>query len=108
MSLDKVSAALKLLSEDAKGILALDTRIPCPCDHNAQHDTSWKSVRENLVEKHLLGQTAVTDSLLVPGSVTAPCYDPILFEQLTGYLIKWAALCTQDASSPSSVDAYVW
>ena len=46
------------------------------------------------------------DDLLEQGCCNPPCYDPILFEQLTGDLIKWAAFCTQVAASSSGVDAY--
>ena len=46
------------------------------------------------------------DSLLESDSIDAPCYDPVLFEQLAGDMIRWAALCTHGATSPSGVDAY--
>ena len=49
---------------------------------------------------------AAADALLKPGCCNPPCYDPILFEQLTGDLIKWAALRTHGAAGPSGVDAY--
>ena len=104
MSVGKVSAALKLLSEDVKGgVLSLDSRIPC-----GHGDTLSRSVKDILVEKHPPGQVAVTESLLESGCVDALCYDPILFEQLTGDLIKWAALRTHGAAGPSGVDAYAW
>ena len=38
--------------------------------------------------------------------IDAPCYDPVLFEQLTGDLVRWAALHTYSAAGPSGVDAY--
>ena len=44
---------------------------------------------------------AAADTFLESGYVDPPCYDP---EQLTGDLIKWAALCTHD----SGVNAYAW
>ena len=50
--------------------------------------TLSKSVRDILAEKHLPGQVAAADTLLESGYVDPPCYDPILFEQLTGDLIK--------------------
>ena len=40
-------------------------------------------------------------------SLDAPCYDPVLFEQLTGDLIRWATLHTHHAAGPSSVGACV-
>ena len=34
-------------------------------------------------------------------------YNPILFEQLTGALIKWESLRTHGAAGPSGVNAYI-
>ena len=53
----------EFLSTDAKGIMPLNSKIPCGQDGDS--DTVWKSVRGVLVEKHPSGQAAVTDSLLV-------------------------------------------
>ena len=86
--------------------MSLDSQIPCGPDSNG--DTwSW-SVKEILIEKYPFGREAAVECLLEPGCIDAPCYDPILFEQLTGDLIKWAALRTQGAAGPSGVDAYAW
>ena len=106
MSLGRVAAALKFLSEDAKGILPLHSKIPCGPDGNG--DTVWKSVKDILAEKHPPACAAVTESLLESDSIVAPCYDPVLFEQLTGELIRWAALRTHGAAGSSGVDAYAW
>ena len=103
--LSKVTAALKLLSTDAKGVLPLNSKIPC--GQNGV-DAVRKSVREILVEKHPPGRAAVSDTLLESDGADAPCYDPVLFEQLTGDLIRWAALHTHGAAGPSGVDAYAW
>ena len=81
----KVTAALKLLSTNAKSILPLNFRIPCGQDGSG--DTAWKSVRDLLAEKHPPTLEAVTESLLKSDSIAAPCYEPVLFEQLTGNLI---------------------
>ena len=99
MLVGKVSASLKLLSDNINGsILLLDSQIPCGPDSNSG---TWShSVKEILIEKHPLGREAAAVCLLEPGC--------ILFEQLTGDLIKWAALHTQGAASPSGVDDYVW
>ena len=48
-------------------------------------------VRDILAQKHPQGQLAPADTLLGPGCCNHSCYDPILFDQLTGELIKWAA-----------------
>ena len=108
MSLGKVTAPLKLLSTYAKDILLLNYKIPC--GQNCNGDTAWKSVRDILAENHPPACAAVNDSLLGSDNIDAPCYDPVLFEQLTGYLIRWAgvALCTHGTAGPSGVDAYAW
>ena len=99
----KVSAALKFIAEDSRGgVLSLDSQVPC------NGGTTSKSVRDILAEKHPPGRMAATDTLLDSGRSDPPCYDPILFEQLTGDLIKWAALHTHGAAGPSGVDAYAW
>ena len=55
----------------------------------------------------------VVDRLMSLGKVSAALKilsedTNFLFEQLTGDLIKWAALCTHGAAGPSGVDAYAW
>ena len=105
MSLGKVTAALKFLSTDAKGVLSLNFKIPC--GHGGNGDTAWKSVRDILAEKHPPACAVVIESLLESDSIVAPYYDPVLFEQLTGDLIRWAALRTHGAG-PSGVDANAW
>ena len=52
----------------------------------------FKSVQEILSDKHPSAQPASADSLLEPDSVRAPLFDPVLFDSLTGDLIKLAAL----------------
>ena len=61
MKLGKVTAALKLFSTDAKGIMSLNSKIPCGQDGDG--DAVRKSVRDILAEKHPPGQAAVSDSL---------------------------------------------
>jgi len=61
-----------------------------------------------LIEKHSLGHKAVAECVLEPGCVNVPCFDPVIFEQLTGDLIKWAALHTHGAASSSGVDVHAW
>ena len=90
VTLGNATAAFKLLSADAKGILPLNSKIPCGQDGDG--DAAWKSVRDILAEKHPPGRAAVSDSLLESDNIDAPCYDPVLFEQLTDDLIRWTAL----------------
>ena len=55
--------------QTAKGIMPLNSKIPCGQDGDS--DTVWKSVSNVLVEKHPPGQAAVTDSLLEFDSIDA-------------------------------------
>ena len=82
----KVTAALILLSTDAKGNFPPNLKVPCGQDGDG--DAVQKSVRDILADKHPPDQAAVSDSLLESDSIDAPCYDPVLFEQLTGDLIR--------------------
>ena len=41
-------------------------------------------------------------------SVNATCYDPVLFEQLTGDLIKWVTFHAHGAAGLYGMDAYAW
>ena len=86
--------------------MTLNSKIPCGQD--GEVDAVRKSVRDILAEKHPPGWAAVSDSLLESDSIDTPCYDPILFEQLNGDLIRWVALHTHGAAGPSGVDAYAW
>ena len=104
IKLGKVTAAPKFLSTDAKGILPLNSKIPCGQD--GEVDAVWKLVRDILAEKHPPGWAAVSDSLPESDSIDTPCYDLVLFEQLNGDLIRWAALHTHGAAGPSGVDTY--
>ena len=47
-----------------------------------------------------------SDSLLESDSIDAPCYDLILFEQLTGDLVRWTTLCIHSAADISGMDTY--
>ena len=62
MKMGKVTAALKLLLTDAKGILPFNSIIPCGQDGNG--DVVQKSVRDILAKKHPPGRAVVSDSLL--------------------------------------------
>ena len=81
-----------------------------PCGVNSCGSSIFKSVQEILSDKHPSVQPASADSLLQVelDSVRAPLFDPVLFDSLTGDLIKLAALRTQGAANPSGVDAYSW
>ena len=106
MSEGKVSMALRLLTKNSKGgVLSLDSMIPCGVDSSGE--PVLRTARDDLLEKHPIGKPANTTTLLNPPS-QATCYDPILFESLTGDVVKWASLHTHGAAGPSGVDAYAW
>ena len=107
MSQGKVRPALRLLSNSAQGgVLSLDTLIPCGLDPSGS--PLWRSAKDVLLDKHPSGCPATQDSLLDPAIFPPSFHDPILFEQITGDLIKWAVLHTSGAAGPSQVDAYAW
>jgi len=107
MSMGKVSAAVKLLSQSAKGdVLSLDSQIPCGVDSSGS--AIFKSVKNTLSDKHPPAKAASVESLLECDSVRALVFDPVLFDSLTGDLIKVVALRTQGAAGSSGVDAYSW
>ena len=107
MSMGKISAAVKLFSADARGgVLSLDSQIPCSLDEAGCPLT--QSVNDILTDKHPPARMAVPESLLSSDNANAPSYDPILFDRLTGDIIKLAAFHTQGAAGPSGVDAYSW
>jgi len=70
MSEGKVSAALKLLSDNIEGgILSLDSQVPCRLDSN--DGTLSKTVKEILVDKYPPGYKAAAEYLLEPGCVNS-------------------------------------
>ena len=82
----------------------LESQISCGLD-KAGCSVS-QSVKDILVDKHPPAREAVPESLLSSDNIDVPSFDPILFECLTGDMIKLAAFHTHVASGPSGVDAY--
>ena len=106
MSEGKVSMALRLLSEKSKGgVLSLDSSIPSGFDSSGKQ--LFRTVREILMEKHPAAIPA-SPSILLDSSSETQHYDPIIFDFITGDLIKKASLNTHGAAGPSGVDAYAW
>jgi len=93
--------------QSTKGdVLSLDSKVPYGV--NSCGSSIFKSVQDILSGKHPSAQPASADALLKPDSVRVPLFDPVLFDCLTGDLIKLAARQTQGAAGPSGVDAYSW
>ena len=120
LSEGKVGAALRLLTVTHKGgVLPLDSAFEIlHLIHNIRYrkefhqgDSSgnplFKTTKEILQEKHPQGRVATQDSLLDPSSGD-PCFVPILFDQLDGCVIRWAAFHTHGAAGPSGIDAFAW
>ena len=106
MSEGKVNMALRLLAEDSKGgVLLLDSSIPSGTDSSGNQ--SFHSVRDILFDKHPHGRAAAPHVLL-DCTTEKPCYDPVIYQCLTGDVIKRAAIHTHGAAGPSGVDACAW
>jgi len=97
---------LRLLSEDSNGgVLSLDSMIPCGVDSSG--NTVHCTARDILLEKHLSAKSVISD-VFIDSSSDTPQFDAIIFDCLTGDLIKRAALNTHGAAGLSGVDAYGW
>ena len=106
MSEGKVSMALRLLTKDSKGgVLSLGSMVPCGLDSSGQ--PIFRTAKDVLLEKHPCSAPSKPSVLLDPSMQTS-CYDPILFECLTGDVIRWALRHTHWAAGPSGVDPYCW
>jgi hypothetical protein len=102
----KVHQAVRLISiADKRGLLSLDALIP---DVDSNGNAIWKTTREILLEKHHEGKTPLPETLLSDTEFEQTCFDPIIFERLTGESIKQAAMRTNGAAGPSGVDAFGW
>ena len=94
----KVNSAIRLLdSSPAGGVL----RLIDSCGGGNQ------TVRDCLIDKHPPAQS-VDPSMIVPVSPNFDDFHPIIFDSITGSLIKSIALSTQGAAGPSWADAADW
>ena len=84
MSIFWIQYQPKMRSEKG-GVLSLDSMSPCGMDSSGE--PVFHTARDILLEKHPIGKPANTTTLLDPPSQT-PCYDPIIFESLTGDVVK--------------------
>ena len=102
----KVHQAFRLISNAKKGgVLSLNASL-CSTDDNG--NAYWKTTKDVLLEKHPEGKVPVPESLLCEQQADETCFDPIIFERITGESIKQAAMRTNGAAGPSGVDAYGW
>ncbi len=84
-----IHAAITLITEQGKGGVMPLTQQVCAA----------------LQEKHPAAQPADSIALI---SGEPPQVNPIIFEAVTGDVVRKAALATQGAAGPSMADAYVW
>ena len=92
----KVRAALRLLMDnDSGGPLSLDNIF------------DNKSVREILLEKHPNGNPMDSSAITLPEFPTQEPH-PVIFDQITGSLIRSVAFQMEGAAGPSNVDSYAW
>ena len=102
MSAGKVKAALRILSANKRGrVIGLDEAVPLNC---AEGD-STVPVRDVLESKHPKAQSVYPEALVSPQA--RPTH-PVIFERLTGTLIRSVALQCQGAAGPSGLDASSW
>ncbi|CAB4045801.1 Hypothetical predicted protein, partial [Paramuricea clavata] len=97
----KVHQAVRLIS-------IADKRDALIHDVDSNGNAIWKTTREILLEKHPEGKTPIPETLLSDTEFDQTCFDPIIFERLTGESIKQAAMRTNGAAGPSGVDAFGW
>ena len=69
-------------------------------------DTSGKTVRDVLEEKHPDPKPAHPEALL--GDADNDSFHPAIFDNITAESIRAAALHTQGAAGPSGLDALSW
>ena len=101
MSEGKVNMALRLLAEDSKGgVLLLDSSIPCGTDSSG--NPAFCPVRDILFEKCPRGRDP-PHHVLLDCTTEKPCHDPVIFQCLTGDVIRRAAIQTHGAAGPSGL-----
>ena len=101
MLLGNVRGALRVLSNSTSGgALSLSETL-------VDSDGSLKSVREVLAEKHPNPGPMVKDALL-QDKQDFPSTHSVIFDGLTGDVIRRAALRTEGSAGPSAIDASGW
>lgn len=97
-----VRGAIRTLSDDrSKGVLTLSATVG---------ENEQRTVREVLREKHPDAAPVVPEALLPldHGSGEASPFHPVLFNRLTGDMVRRMALRTEGAAGPSGIDAHGW
>lgn len=79
-----------------------------PTGEDKEGNTQWKTTREVLLEKHPQQRMPSTEILLHDIDSNQSQHDPVMFDRITGDLIKEAATKIQGSAGPSGVDAHQW
>jgi hypothetical protein len=99
--------AVNLISNaNRRGLLNMDTLIPAGEDKEG--NIQWKTSREILMEKHAPLRIPSDGILLQDKNSDESYYDPIIFERITGDLIREAFTKIQGSAGQSGIDAYLW
>ena len=91
----KTKAAIRLLTEEAKGGAL----------HLSDHVDTNRTVKDILIDKHLSSQPAHPEFLIEDDP---PEVHPVLFESIDASMIRSVALRTTGAAGPSGLDATSW
>ena len=91
---DKVKSALRLLSSDSRG-------TPLSLDKEITSGTGSDTVRGILQKKHPYSRSVSPSSILPEDEAPLPTHH-ILFESITGQLIRTIPICTEGAAGPSA------
>lgn len=108
MLLGNIAGALRLLSSTgaSAGVLPLSDTI-------TGSDGTARTVRDILRDKHP-GAAPATSASLLPSAIdplashASSPFHPVMFDQITGDLIRNAALRTEGSAGPSGIDAAGW
>ena len=100
MKLGQVKFAFRLISREGKGNVLSPNSIQSITD-------GPRSVLDILIAKHPPSTIPPADILLNGDNVNC-LHTPIIFEAITGEVIRKATLHTQGAAGPSGLDAYAW
>ena len=101
MLLDNIRGALRVVSESAAGgVLPLSATI---------EGKPGCTVRDILKDKHPAASPIDLDAIQAPDQITDHQQShPVLFDRITGDLIRVSALRTDRAAGPSGIDAAGW
>ena len=97
MKQGKLGSAIScLLNEMGKGVLGL------------KDTTDGKTVKELLLEKHPKARNGDPDSIVSQTEIEPPDFHPVLFDNITGALVRQRALQLGGSGGPSGADSTHW